>query len=145
MYHNKRFQLDKQFALIAFNHEQIKSISSTAYVMTNRANFDDIIRRIMNADLYTLNQLADRLKAGEHIVPQRIEEILCYNLIQDVDVVAQHITGSITSKQYMRNKIWSLIYSCGAPTWFVTFAPPDSKNPICLYYADKQVKFKPLS
>ena len=33
-----------------------------------------------------------------------------------------NIHGSIASKKYMRNEIWSLISYLGAPSWFITFA-----------------------
>jgi len=43
----------------------------------------------------------------------------------------------------MRNEIWSLLTFKGAPSWFITFSPADNKHPICLYYADKDIYFKP--
>ena len=51
--------------------------------------------------------------------------------------------GSITSKKYLRNEIWSLISYIGAPSWFITFAPADNKHPICLYYADTKETYSP--
>ena len=51
--------------------------------------------------------------------------------------------GSTASRKYMKNEIWSLISYCGAPTWFVTFAPADVKHPICLYMADNKTQFSP--
>ena len=49
----------------------------------------------------------------------------------------------LNSKKHMRNEIWSTIAYTGAPTWFITFAPADLKHPICLYYADNKIEFKP--
>jgi hypothetical protein len=43
----------------------------------------------------------------------------------------------------MQNKIWSMISQLGAPSWFITLSPADSCHPICLYYADKNIGFKP--
>ena len=51
--------------------------------------------------------------------------------------------GSITSKKYMRNEIWSLISYVGAPSWFVTFAPADNRHPISLYFADTKETYSP--
>ena len=51
--------------------------------------------------------------------------------------------GSITSKKHMCNEIWSMISQLGAPSWFITLSPADNRHPICLYYADKNIKFKP--
>src|SRR5882762_3261123 len=36
--------------------------------------------------------------------------------------VGGHVQGSLTSKRYMRDEIWSLISYVGAPSWFITFA-----------------------
>ena len=43
----------------------------------------------------------------------------------------------------MRNEIWSMISQLGAPSWFITLSPADSRHPICLYYADENIEFKP--
>jgi len=39
--------------------------------------------------------------------------------------------------------VWSLISYIGAPSWFITLSPTDSKHPICLYFADTNTEFKP--
>jgi Helitron helicase-like domain at N-terminus len=43
----------------------------------------------------------------------------------------------------MWNEIWSMISQLGALSWFITLSPADSCHPICLYYADKNIEFKP--
>ena len=82
---------------------------------------------------------------GPNAVPNQIteEEKACYKLISDLDHVAGHVQGSLTSKRYMRNEIWSLISYLGAPSWFITFAPADINHPISLYYADTKETFSP--
>ncbi len=80
---------------------------------------------------------------GEHVKPESEAEKACFQLITDLDFVAAKVDGSGASRKYMKNEIWSLISYCGAPTWFVTFAPADIKHPICLYLADKKEKFSP--
>lgn len=144
MYHDKRFQKDRSFSLVAFNHEQVRDAVTASSFVTNRHNFNEITDRILNVDPDILNALAIRLSTHERVVPETLEEKLCYDLIHDLDLVGQHVQGSITNKRYMRNEIWSVISHHGAPSWFITFAPPDSKNPICLYYADTDTKFKPI-
>jgi hypothetical protein len=49
----------------------------------------------------------------------------------------------LTSKNYMRNNVWSLISYTAAPSWFVTLSPADINHPICIYFADKNITFKP--
>jgi len=60
----------------------------------------------------------------------------CLQLIHDLDRVGGHVKGSITSKKYMKMRIWSLISFHGAPSWYITLSPADNKHPISLYYAD---------
>ena len=143
MYHDKRFQTDPHFPLIAFNHEQIKDCSSGAYLLAERSNFDAISQRLLNVNANVLQQISSKLENGEHIVPETDEEKLCFQLIKDLDHVGGHVKGSLTNKKYMRNEIWSLISFVGAPSWFITFSPADTKHPISLYYADMAETFNP--
>ncbi|KAF8223232.1 hypothetical protein L208DRAFT_1317996, partial [Tricholoma matsutake] len=53
------------------------------------------------------------------------------------------VKGSITSKKYMHNEIWSLIVALGAPLWYITLSPADNKHPICLYFAGQSQSFSP--
>jgi hypothetical protein len=143
MYHDKRFQCDPYFPLVAFNHEQMKKGTTGGYLLTENYNFNNIAERLMNLDMGILSDLSKRLSKGERVKPETEAEKACYQVISDLDHVAGHVQGSITSKKYMQNEIWSLISYLGAPSWFITFAPADNKHPICLYYADTKEKFYP--
>lgn len=143
MYHDKRFQTDPHFPLIAFNHEQIKDCTTGGYLTTQKESFTDISDRLLNLDLNVLTDLNRRLSQKERVVPETESEKMCYKLITDLDVVGSKVQGSVTSKKHMRNEIWSLISFMGAPSWFITLSPADSKHPICLYFADKNEEFKP--
>jgi Helitron helicase-like domain at N-terminus/PIF1-like helicase len=143
LYHDKRFQMDPHFPLIAFNHEQIKQCTSAGYLLAAKAKFANISERILNVNISTVESLAKRMEQGERIVPDTADEKLCFQLIKDLDHVGAHVKGSMTSKKFMRNELWSLISFMGAPSWFITFAPADNKHPICLYFADTQETFNP--
>ncbi|KDR65411.1 hypothetical protein GALMADRAFT_30876, partial [Galerina marginata CBS 339.88] len=65
------------------------------------------------------------------------------HILDDIDHVGGHVKGSLTNKKYMRNEIWSLMSFKGAPSWFITFSPADNRHPLCLYYADKDITFRP--
>ena len=143
MYHDKRFQKDPYFPLIAFNHEQIKQSTSAGYLLAEKTKFDDISKCLLDVDLSALSSLASRMEKGDVVVPETEEEKVCFQLIKDIDHVGGHVKGSVTSKKYMRNEIWALISFIGAPSWFITFAPADVKHPISLYYADTEQTFDP--
>jgi ATP-dependent exoDNAse (exonuclease V), alpha subunit - helicase superfamily I member len=143
MYHDKRFQMDPHFPLIALNHEQIKQCTSAGYLLAEKSKFENISKRLMEVDVVTLTTLSKRMEDGERVMPETDEEKLCFQLIKDLDHVGGNVKGSVTSKKYNRNELWSLISFKGAPSWFVTFAPADNKHPICLYYADTKTIFQP--
>jgi len=143
MYHDKRFQTDPHFPLIAFNHEQIKKGTTGGYLLAERQSFRNITDRLLNVNTEVLQNLSKRMSEGERVKPETDEEKLCFDLINDLHHVNGHVQGSITQKKYMRNEIWSLISYLGAPSWFITFSPADNMHPISLYYADTDEKFSP--
>ncbi|KAJ7131532.1 hypothetical protein C8R43DRAFT_1089898 [Mycena crocata] len=122
MYYDKRFQTDTYFPMIAFNHEQMKG-SSTA-----------IIRRLRAVNPEVAGNIADRMVKKERVTPVNEAE-------QDLDGAAGHVMGSVTSKKYQRNEIWSTVSFFNAPTWFVTIAWSDLHHPIALYYAQTSTVF----
>ncbi|TFK50561.1 hypothetical protein OE88DRAFT_1602473, partial [Heliocybe sulcata] len=142
MYFDKRFQMDQYFPIIAFNQEQIKSSTSGGFLLAERRSFDDITDRLLSIDKSTLSDLSQRLSKGERVQPNTDEEKACFQLLNDLDLIGNHVDGSVTNKKYMRNEIWSLIAYKGAPSWFITFAPADVQHPICLYYANTGETFK---
>ena len=74
MYHDKCFQVDHQFTLIAFNHEQIRKVTKNAYVITNRANFPKVVNRIQNIDVEVLYNLINKLHSGQHVISSTVDE-----------------------------------------------------------------------
>ncbi|KAJ7248014.1 hypothetical protein C8J57DRAFT_1438014 [Mycena rebaudengoi] len=103
MYHDKRFQIDLYFL---------------------KKHFSSVVDR--------LTQLDNALAAGKKFTPTTEAEKACFALLDDLDHVGNHIQGSLTSKKYMRNEIWSL-----------TAFKVDNNHPLCLYYADHEIKFSP--
>ena len=67
MYHDKRFQLDPFFPLVAFNHEQIKKGTTGGYLLTDRRNFRDIADRLMNINTNVLSEISTKLSSGDKV------------------------------------------------------------------------------
>jgi hypothetical protein len=143
MYHDKRFQTDLYFPIVAFNHEQLKAGITGSFLMVKRQKFNEISQRLMSLDKIVLSRLVKRLTDGEHVRAETEEERACFAVLEDLDHVGGHVKGSLTSKKYMRNELWSLISFLGAPSWFITLSPADNRHPICLYFADTGEKFSP--
>ncbi len=144
MYHDKRFQMDISFPFVAFSHEQIKSSTTGGYLLTKKDKFHEISERIFRLDENTLTSISDRIKEGIRVIPTTEEERDCFQLINDLDHVAYKVSGSLTSKKYMRNEVYSLMAAEGAPSWYITFAPTDHRHPIAIYWADQDIHFSPL-
>ncbi|KAH7905164.1 hypothetical protein BJ138DRAFT_1018111, partial [Hygrophoropsis aurantiaca] len=144
MYHDKRFQIDEHFPLVAFNHEQIRGSTTAGFVLTNKSSFKDIIERLFSIDMQVLQSISDNLQNGSTSSTKSEAELECYQVIRDLDHVGYGVSGSLTNKKYMRSEIWSLVSYKGAPSWYITLSPADEKHPICLYYADVNREFKPF-
>ena len=143
MYHDKRFQTDPGFPLIAFNQEQIQESTSAGFVTTEKAYFAQVAKRIMTLDKSVLENLTNCMMKGERVKPETEAEIVCFKVLSNIDAVGGHVKGSLTSKKYMCNNVWSLISYAGAPFWFVTLSPADINHLICIYFVDKNITFKP--
>ena len=143
MYHDKRFQTDINFPFIAFSHEQVKTASTQSYLLVDQPRFASISQRLLNLDQAVLSNIIEKMQKGEHIKPTTPSELACFQVLHDLDLVSGQVKGSVTSKKYMRNEIWSLIAAKGAPIWYITLSPADIQHPICLYYADTKEEFKP--
>jgi hypothetical protein len=136
MYHDKRFQRDPCFPFVAFSHHQVKSSTTGGFLLAETRKFDDIADRLLNINQDVLQNIAQRMSNGEIVKPTSKDEVDCFQLIRDLDHIDGKVSGSITSKRYMRSEIWSMIVYMGAPVWYITLSPADNKHPICLYFAD---------
>ncbi|PSR87074.1 hypothetical protein PHLCEN_2v5260, partial [Hermanssonia centrifuga] len=138
-YHDRRFQVDETFPFIVFNQDQIKSCSRGGFVLTDRRNYDEVVEKILSVDVNVLSELVRRGKENGFVQPLNDAEKRCYELISIIDHVAGHVPGSNTRKKYQRSEIRSLIIRYGIPVFFITFAPSESKSPICLYFCGEGI------
>ena len=87
MYHDKRFQTDHEFCLIAFNHEQIKDAMTGAFLLTEKNNFDSVAERLVNLDPDVLKAISRHMVDGKRICPESDQEKACFDILKDVDHV----------------------------------------------------------
>ena len=116
MYHDKHFQKDTYFPLIAFNHEQIKDSTTSGFILPKQKSFDNIANHLLQINSEVLADITEHMMKSERVKGELQEEKDCLQLIHDLDRVGGNVKGS-TSKKYMRNTIWSLISFCGAPSF----------------------------
>ncbi|KDR65012.1 hypothetical protein GALMADRAFT_48323, partial [Galerina marginata CBS 339.88] len=58
MYHDKRFQTDPNFPLIAFNHEQISQSTSRGRLVVQRSYFSEMANRLLNINHSVLSNIS---------------------------------------------------------------------------------------
>ena len=143
MYHDKCFQTDINFPFVAFSHKQMKSSTTQSFLLVDQSQFANISQRFMNVNWSVVDELATKMKDGEHVTPKTDAEKSCFQLIKDLDAISGKMHCSTMNKKYMRSEIWSLINFLGAPSWYITLSPADIQHPICIYYAGTDEEFKP--
>ncbi|KAF6741293.1 hypothetical protein DFP72DRAFT_958916, partial [Ephemerocybe angulata] len=143
MYHDKRFQMDSNLIIVMLNHKLITQSSNGSFITMKRNNFARTAETINQLDAGVLLTIAERLRNGGRFFPQTPEERKASILMDHVEIVGNHVDGSLARKKYQRSEIWSLINFRNAPSWFITISPADSKHPLCVYWAGKDIEFKP--
>ncbi|KAF5331190.1 hypothetical protein D9611_013146 [Ephemerocybe angulata] len=143
MYHDKRYQTAASPLMVFFNHSLIQQSSGGSFITMKRNNFGRAADAIQKLDGSLLLAISERTKNGGRFIPQTPEEQRCATLLDQVEVVGNHVDGSLAKKKYQRGQIWSLIHYLNAPAWFITVSPADSKHPLCVHWASRDIEFKP--
>ncbi|KAK7021329.1 hypothetical protein VNI00_017431 [Paramarasmius palmivorus] len=65
MYHDKRFQLDENFPIVAFSHGQVKSATQAGWLLADKSSFDAVADRLLKIDQTVLGNIASRMANGE--------------------------------------------------------------------------------
>jgi hypothetical protein len=144
-YCDRRFQEDIYFPFVVFNHNQLRECSTGSHLLTERSNFDHVATRILDVNPEALEALARRSERYGFAKPENDAEKACYELLSYVDSVASHVEGLTTQRKFQRNEICSLIIQEGVPVFFITFTPPQYKNPICLYFCGLNIDLNDLN
>ena len=74
MYHDKIFQMDPAFALIAMNIEQMKESNIGGYLKTQRKGIDRITEHIKQVNEDVLDNIINQLKNKEMVKPVTADE-----------------------------------------------------------------------
>src|SRR6202522_2362706 len=99
MYHDKRFQTDPGFPLIAFNQEQIQQSSSAGFVTAEKPYFAEVARRLLTLNKSVLEDITNCMMKGERVKPETDAERACFKILGDIDTVGGRGKGSLTSKK----------------------------------------------
>lgn len=143
LYHDKRFQLDSSFLIVAFNNQLVKQSSHGSFMTIKRANFLSFSQKLQTLEPGVLRVISDRLRTGGCNAPQSPEEKIAFSLFDQIEYVSGKVQGSISSKKWYRKEVWALTHYLNAPQWFITLLPADSKHPLCIHWAGSNETFSP--
>lgn len=101
LYHDKRFQTDRYFPILSFNHEQVKDSTKAGYILTKQSKFERIKQRIMSMKPDILENLIARFEKGEHVQADTEDERNLFAILNDVDSISGQVDGSWASKKLM--------------------------------------------
>ncbi|KAJ3558572.1 hypothetical protein NM688_g846 [Phlebia brevispora] len=138
-YYDRRFQVDEYFPFLVFNQEQIRACSRGGFVLTERRNYGPSVEKILEVDLDILAELVERGKRDGFVRSENEDEKRCWQLLSVIEHVAGHVAWSGTRRKYQRDDIRSMIIMYGVPIFFITFAPSESKNPLCLFLCGEAI------
>ena len=96
LYHNKYFQKDPIFLLVALNHEQVKSSATGSIVTCKKGNFEAITNHILSADVDSIDAMIQKLSKGGQFDLSSESEKKCFYIINDLDHIGQFVQGSRT-------------------------------------------------
>ena len=85
-----------------------KKSTTGGYLLADKYRFNDIADRILNLKPEILGSIIEKLKT-DPVKPETEEEKQAFQLLNDLNHVNYKVQGSITSKKYMCNEIWSLV------------------------------------
>ncbi|KAJ7279882.1 hypothetical protein C8J57DRAFT_1014034, partial [Mycena rebaudengoi] len=85
MYHDKRFQTDLYFPMVAFNELQIKSGKTGSHLLAKKKHFNTVVDRLAQLDTAVLSDITAQLAAGKKFVPTTESEKACFALLDDLD------------------------------------------------------------
>jgi len=101
MYHDKCFQTDLYFFIIAFNYEQLKARTTESFLLARRCNFNSVASKLQKVNKHVLADVAKHMSEGECVKSVTEKEKLCFSILDNLDHVGGHVKGSLTSKKYM--------------------------------------------
>ncbi|KAI0827369.1 hypothetical protein BC628DRAFT_1295626, partial [Trametes gibbosa] len=145
LYGDRRFQKDRSYVYVAYSHSQIRASTTGGYLLTRKSNFVNVADKVLSIDKEALDRLINSTKDGSYVTPQTDGEKRCFELMTLIDHASGNVGGSSARKKHQRSEIKSLIYLKGVPCFFFTFAPADTKNPICLSYCGEQIDLSTVS
>lgn len=85
IYHNKRFQSDLYFPIVAFNHEQLKAGTIASFLMAKRKKFSEISQRLMLLNRQVLHNITNQMSRGEYVRPETDQEKACFAVLDSLD------------------------------------------------------------
>ncbi|THU84342.1 hypothetical protein K435DRAFT_611122, partial [Dendrothele bispora CBS 962.96] len=136
---NCRFQVHLSFIFVIGNLIQRRQTSFNAKLAVKRSWFPRVDALLDKISESTIKEYTEKLKKNPFAKPETEGERAASKLIQYVNYVAEHVPGSMSEIQNMREDMFSIVNCNGLPHIFLTLNPTDTNNPIAQVLAGRDI------
>ncbi|KAF5361235.1 hypothetical protein D9757_013225 [Collybiopsis confluens] len=136
---NRRFQTHLSFIFVIGNIIQRRQTSFNAKLAVKRSWFPQVNTLLNAISTSTVETLTEKLKRNPFARADTEGEKAAMTLIRYVNYMADHIPGSMSEVQRMRQDMFSIVNSDGLPHIFLTLNPSDTNNPVAQVLAGRDI------
>ncbi|THU87589.1 hypothetical protein K435DRAFT_583220, partial [Dendrothele bispora CBS 962.96] len=126
----RRFQTHLSFIFVVGNLLQRRQTSFNAKLAVKRSWFPRVEHLLNKISESTIKEYSEKLNKNPFVRPDTEGEKAAAQLIKYVNYVGEHVPGSMTEVQSMREDMFSIVNCNGLPHIFLTLNPSDTNNPI---------------
>ncbi|KAF8592100.1 hypothetical protein K439DRAFT_1325878 [Ramaria rubella] len=132
-----RFQRHLSFIFVMMNIIQRRN-SSFKLAFTCMW-FPKVSEALKKVDSDSLTKLQSKLNKNPYAQPENEGEKAAFDLLNYVNYISDHISGSTAEVNAMREEIRAIICSRGLPHLFIIINPADAHNPIAQVLAGRKI------
>jgi hypothetical protein len=134
------FRYHDAYIFVILNILQWRQAHLQTHFAVCKSSFDLVARSLTSVSPHILHSLADHLEQECKLSSLTLNEQNTFKLLHQVNTMSTRITGSQSSKIFMRNEIHNYFGYFGLPHVFFTFNPSAAHSPIFqVMYGDQTV------
>ncbi|KAF8830527.1 hypothetical protein HHX47_DHR2001129 [Lentinula edodes] len=136
---NHRFQTHLSFIFVVNNILQRRETSFNAKLAVKKSWFPCVQSLLGKISNTTVAEYTEKLKKNPFAHAETEGEKAATQLMKYVSYIGDHIPGSMSEVQDLREEMFSLVHTNGIPHIFLTLNPSDTNNPIAQVLAGRDI------
>ncbi|KAF8575305.1 hypothetical protein K439DRAFT_1313537, partial [Ramaria rubella] len=133
------FQRHLSFIFVMMNIIQQRNSSFQSKLAFKQMWFPKVSEALKKVDSDSLTKLQSKLNKNPYAQPENEGEKAAFDLLNYVNYISDHISGSTAEVNSMCEKIRAIIRSRGLPHLFITINPANAHNPIAQVLAGREI------